>query len=61
MSAFTALNRLYPYQLMLPKEGAESVANLFKSLNIEVPRAGADESQKILSINREENGNSKGK
>lgn len=60
MSASTALNRLYPHQLMLPKEGVESVANLFKSLNIEGPRA-EDESQKIISINREGNGTSKGK
>lgn len=59
MSAFNALNRLYPNRLMLPKEGIESVSNLLQSLNIDVPKA--EDNQRIVSINREANGTSKGK
>lgn len=62
MGTFDALNRLYPHRLLLPKEGVESVTNLFQSLNIDVPKGGAVRSQRILSINRDEsNGRSKGK
>lgn len=58
MSAFTALNRLYPHRLLLPKEGIESVGSLFESLNIEVPKDG--ESQGIVAITRDEKGFSQG-
>ena len=59
MPAHTALNRLYPYRLMLPKEGTDSVSNLFQSLNIEVPKEAAGQ-QRITSITRETDGTSKG-
>lgn len=54
MDAYQALNRLYPYRLLLPKEGIESVSNLFQSLNIDVPKeGGAGGNQRIVSINRD--------
>lgn len=55
MDAYHALNRLYPYRLLLPKEGIESVSNLFQSLNIDVPKEGGIGSQRIVSINRDLN------
>lgn len=58
MSAFSALNRLYPHRLLLPKEGVDSVASLFQSLNIEVPPATAN--QRIVSVGENANGRSKG-
>lgn len=61
MSAFSALNRLYPHRLMLPKEGIDSVSNLFKSLDIDVPKAVGGAGQRIVSINRETTGTSTGR
>lgn len=52
MDVFNALNRLYPHRLLLPKEGIDSVSNLFQSLDIAVPK-GSGGSQRIVSINRD--------
>lgn len=59
ISTVSALNRIYPHQLMLPKEGIESVANLMQSLNIEAPKQ--EPSQRIVSVNRTTDGFSQGK
>lgn len=54
MDVHSAIYRLYPYKLFLPKESIQGVLTLFTSLDISIiPR---DQQQRIVSVNAKEHG-----